>query len=160
MIVVPRARIHRRFVCRDKFSRAHETHGNIEHGTIRADDCGWPGRSCACTYACKVEQRPAPCCRASYCTDPVYTAATTTQNGDLATSTTIVVDTILPRFLLASRLFFPVLVSGTPSRTTRGCQHHLFPPFGVVVAVLFRSLTIVDMQAVDEVTYLGSPSTR
>lgn len=71
----------------------------------------------------KVEQRPAPCCRASlYCTDPVYTAATTMHNdGDLPTSTIVVVDAILPRFLLASHPFFPVLVSGAPSRTTRSC---------------------------------------
>lgn len=63
-------------------------------------------RSCVCTYACKVEQRPAPCCRASsYCSDPVYTTATTTMqnDGDLPTSTTIVVAAILLRSLLASR---------------------------------------------------------
>jgi len=48
----------------------NKMHGHIEHGTIRADDC--VDESCVCTYACKVEQWPAPCCRASsYCTDPV-----------------------------------------------------------------------------------------
>lgn len=88
-----------------------------------------------------MEQRPAPCCRVSYCTDPVYTDdddyyETTTDIDDCRHRCRCRCVSILPRFPRGFLPLFPTLEDfGAPLRTMCGCQH----PLSVII--LFRSCT-------------------